>query len=210
MRLPSVPLMMAAVFVFYASAGAPAARAASEGSDVISCADFGGPAPVPTPLDARRLAAEESYHDVFRILSTPNECSDFFGGPAKAATAFNHFSRALRRAPLDNPRVALRMSGDYVRHQDHTTGASYRLFEQATLNSHGPFGSRSAQARVGRYPAHTPQARALALLHELGHLVQGPSGGWLLPNDGGDAALSERNTRVVEDHCLEQLEAIRD
>jgi hypothetical protein len=45
------------------------------------------------------------------------------------------------------------------------------------------------------------------LLHELGHLIRGPAG-WLLPNDGGDAALSDRNTRTVESRCSEQLLAL--
>jgi len=226
MRLPSVPLAFAAGVLLHICAAAPAARAAApnEPTAVSSCADFGAPAPadavrpvpsaarpapVPTPLDAEGLAAEETYRDVFRILSTPNRCSDFFGGPARAAQVFNHFSRVLKRAPLDDPKVALRMWGTYSRHRDTPTGASYRLFEQATINSAGPLAGGSAPLRVGRYPGNTPQARALVLLHELGHLVEGPAGGWLLPNDGRDAEASARNTRLVEAHCGEQLEAIR-
>lgn len=225
MRLPSLPLFIAVGVALHLCLTPTEARAAAhEPPPVVSCADFGAPpgvddvlpgaaaarpAPVPTPLDAAGLVAGGAYRDVFRILSTPNRCSEFFGGPSKAAVAFNHFSRGLKSAPLDDPKIALRMSGNYVRYQDHPTGANYRLFEQATLNSDGPVGGR-ARAQVGRYPGHSPQARALVLLHELGHLVQGPAGAWLLPNDGHDAALSARNTRLVEEHCAEQLEAIQE
>ncbi len=43
------------------------------------------------------------------------------------------------------------------------------------------------------------------LLHELGHLIPGKDKNWLLPNDGGDAILSTRNSRTVENHCEEQI-----
>jgi hypothetical protein len=168
------------------------------------------PSPVPTPLDARHLADERTYRDVFRILSTPNPCSDFYGGPAKASTAFNQFARQLKRGRLDDPKIALRMSGNYTNYQDHATGVAYRIFDRATINTDGPVTGRAVSMQVGRYPGHTPQARALVLLHELGHLVREPNGDWLLANDGDDIEKSTRNTRVVEAHCAEQLKAIRD
>jgi hypothetical protein len=63
--------------------------------------------------------------------------------------------------------------------------------------------------QVGRFPAASRPARALMLLHELGHLIRG-SEGWLLQPDGGDAVLSDRNTRTVESRCKEQLLALRE
>jgi hypothetical protein len=163
--------------------------------------------PVPTPLDAQRLADPDGYRAVYQILSAENSCSDFYGGPAKATTAFNKFFSRLKRGRLDDPTIALRMTGTYTRYQDHATGAAYRIFDQATLNSDGPVTSRGGRMMVGRYPGNSAQARALVLLHELGHLVQGPKG-WLLPNDGGDLLLSTSNTRLIEAHCAGQLEAI--
>ena len=62
--------------------------------------------------------------------------------------------------------------------------------------------------QVGRFAAETRQAKALLLLHEMGHLVGTPDGGWLLPSDGGNPELSERNTRTVESQCLKQLLAL--
>lgn len=230
MRLPNVSLAFAAAVLLHISTAAPEARAANAPMVVTSCMDLSepnisegeevvpgaaAPLPVPTPLDARRLAAEEAYADVFRILSRENSCSRLFGGPPRAVEAFNRFARQLSSGRLGNPRIALRMSGTYTLYQDRTTGAVYRLFERAMINSDGPLGAHAgrppvSRMTVGRYLANTPQARALVLLHELGHLVQAPRGGWLLPNDGNNDELSERNTRQVEAHCIEQLKAIRD
>lgn len=170
------------------------------------------PVPAPTPLDLKtvRLADEESYKDVFQILKDENSCSAFYGGSAKAVTAFNQFASHLRSAPLGSSPVAVRMSGQYTNYHDQLTGASYRLFDVATINSSGPFFDRSStslssKANIGRFAAHTREARALILLHELGHLVEGGDGKWLLPNDGNNSALSDRNTETVEAHCAGQL-----
>ena len=190
-----------------------AAGDAKPAEDVLPAA--ARPLPVPTPLDGRDLADRESYEDVFRILSEENKCSRFYGGPAQAAEAFNQFARRLETRRLDDSTVALRMSGSYTRYRNQETGATYRVFERAVINLDGPIGPRppSISARrvaVGRYPAYTPKARALVLLHELGHLIEKPSGDWLLRNDGHDSDLSERNTSEVEAHCFEQLKAVRD
>jgi hypothetical protein len=236
MRLPSVSLACAVwVLCHLPAAAVPEARAASHGPTLVtSCMDLSEPKtmdfiapparedllpsaarpwPVPTPLDARRLAHGESYEDVFEILRGENECSRFFGGPARAVEAFNEFASRLHSRNLGTPTVAVRMTGTYTRYRNGETGATFRIFERAMINRDGPFGPRPPSAprmQVGRFQAYTPQARALVLLHELGHLVEGKSGEWLLPNDGDDAALSERNTRRVEAHCFEQLKAIRD
>lgn len=173
--------------------------------------------PPPTPLDVKleKLVDKESYADVFRVLKDDNACSRFFGGPNRAVEVFNRLSRQLRSKAIGAGSIAIRMSGDYTKFNDALTGASYRLFEEATINSHGPFAMRVpapwlASRQIGRFPAQTRQARALILLHELGHLIQGTDGKWLLPNDGEDAALSERNTRTVEAHCIKQLLALKD
>jgi hypothetical protein len=228
MRLPGLSFALV-VWVFLYLCSAPALRthaatgcmslgepetmdlsAPHHAEDVLPAA--ARPRPVPTPLDARKLAHRESYEDVFEILSRENRCSGFFGGPARAVEAFNQFAGRLANRNLGTPTVAIRMAGSYTRYQNHETGASYRIFDSAVINRDGPFGPRmpsAARMQVGRYQAHTPQARALVLLHELGHLLETRSGDWLLPNDGDDPALSERNTREVEAHCAEQLKAIR-
>lgn len=175
-----------------------------------------GAAPRPTPLDyeAERLAVGGvTYRDVFRVLREDNPCSRFFGGPRVAVRVFNELARQLRRKPVGGGDVALTMTGSYTWYQDARSGASYRLFDEASVNSNGPFyvvpPPSGARYQVGRFPAASRAGKALMLLHELGHLIRGPSG-WLLPNDGGDAALSDRNTRTVESRCLGQLLALRE
>jgi hypothetical protein len=175
----------------------------------------GAAAPLPTPLDheAEGLALGDTYEDVFRALKDDNPCSRFFGGPGVAVTVFNSFARSLRRKTLGEGNVGLVMSGSYTWYQDMRSGASYRLFDEAAINSSGPFvvlpPPSGARFLVGRFPAASRRAKALMLLHELGHLIRGPAG-WLLPNDGGDLALSLRNTRTVESRCIEQLLALRE
>lgn len=236
MWLPGLSLAFAAALSVAAAGPAREARAANEPVAVTVCMDLAEPRtfsdeadakpveavlptaarPVPTPLDARALVDQKSYGDVFKILSTDNPCSRFFGGPAKAVETFNRFASKLDTSPLGDPQVAIRMSGGFSYYQDHKTGASYRLFDRAAINSDGPLGTRAvtggraARVQVGSFQGHTPQARALIMLHELGHLVRTPEGGWLLPNDGHNPALSTRNTREVEARCAEQLRAVRD
>jgi hypothetical protein len=166
-------------------------------------------APTPLDLSSGQVADKPSYRDVFRVLKDDNACSQFFGGPQLAVTVFNQFTRRLRPKRLGKSSVGVVMTGEYTNFQDMRTGQSYRVFEQATLNSDGPFRSKSAaRMRVGSFPAETRQGRALMLLHELGHLIKGKDGGWLLPNDGGDAARSESNTKEVESHCRGELLAL--
>lgn len=171
------------------------------------------PVPVPTPLNAKaeRLADRESYADVFRMLKDENACSTFFGGPARALTAFNEFARQLRTRSFGAGATSIRMSGHYALYSDRASGASYRLFDEAVINRDGPFVSRASATtmHVGSFRADTRQARALMLLHELGHLIRGVDGRWLLPNDGNDGVLSDLNTKTVQSHCEEQLLTIK-
>jgi hypothetical protein len=169
--------------------------------------------PVPSLLRPTGLADAASYSDAFRVLSQESSCSRFFGGPRLALTILNGFAPQLRGRPLGQGGVGIRMSGGYDIYRDGATGVTYRLFKEAFINSDGPFLMRvvrpqSARLRVGRFEAETRQAKVLLLLHEMGHLVGTPGGGWLLPDDGGDAEQSERNTRTVESQCLKQLLAL--
>lgn len=173
------------------------------------------PAPVPTPLGiafANRLHAD-TYMDVYLILREENTCSRFFGGVLTATEVLNRFTEQLRTKPFDNPNVAIEMSGEVMMVNNNKTGASYRLFEEVAVNSIGPLYIQPVLSQVprrlyGRFPSDTRAARTLIILHELGHLVRGADGRWLLPNDGHNAELSRRNTNTVENKCLKQLRAL--
>lgn len=169
--------------------------------------------PVPNLLQLSGLVDAASYSDAFRVLSQESSCSRFFGGPRVALTVLNGLAPQLRSRPLGQGGVGIQMRGGYDIYRDGATGVTYRLFREAFINSDGPFLMRvhrpqTARLWLGRFEAETRQAKVLLLLHEMGHLVGGPGGDWLLPDDGGDAAQSERNTRTVESQCLKQLLAL--
>jgi hypothetical protein len=67
---------------------------------------------------------------------------------------------------------------------------------------------RRLPADVGSFSPGSRRARALILLHELGHLIEGPDGKWLLPDDGFDGQQSNANSLRVEKTCRVQLEAL--
>jgi len=106
------------------------------------------------------------------------------------------------------------MTGETTNILHAPSGLSFRLFEKAVLNTHGAFYRRQpvhSDANVpyvGRFAPDTRGARALIMLHELGHLLRGRDGKWLLADDGGDPMQSERNTGLVEEHCGHQLKAL--
>ena len=174
------------------------------------------PLAVPTPLEG--IAGDpfyrKAYADVYRILSAENECSSFYGGPARAALVFNKFAERLRPGRLSEVRTGSRMSGGDISVVHAPTGQTYRLFEQAVLNTEGPFYRRqmssgvSPMPGIGKFGPGTREARALILLHELGHLVRGADGRWLLKDDGHDSSLSARNTDLVENRCGAQIRAL--
>lgn len=199
-----------------ASASTPDAATPAERAGDASTPEVASPAPLPTPLDiafGSQLHAD-TYMDAYRILREENSCSRFFGGALKATEVLNRFTEQLRNRRFDNPNVAIEMSGAITLVHNNRTGASYRLFEQVAVNSIGPLYiqpvlSQVPRRLIGRFSVDTRAARTLIILHELGHLMRGADGDWLLPNDGGNAELSRRNTNTVENNCRKQLTALK-
>jgi hypothetical protein len=174
--------------------------------------------PVPTPLAiARKRDAtyKSAYHDVYHILSSPNPCSSFFGGPGVAVEVLNQLFRELDTTKLSSTRTSMVMSGRTRRVINARTGVNYRLFEKAAINTSGPFYQRKLTAsaplvpNVGSFEPDTREARATILLHELGHLLQGSNGQWLLPNDGDSDEQSQKNTGTIEERCGNQIKELR-
>ena len=169
--------------------------------------------PHPLVLSKRDFEVTQAYVDVFRILSDQNTCSSFYGGTRSATTVLNSFVPAVEPHRLTRE-VTFKMSGRPQLLHDVITGTSYRLFEKVTVNTNSSFYKRRLDSLlrfpsdVGRFPPGTRAARALILLHELGHLIQGTNGEWLIPDDGHDDALSQRNTLRVQQACRVQLQAL--
>lgn len=167
------------------------------------------PAVIPQLLrDDRILGA--AYYDTLKILSNVNSCSNFFGGSTGAIVVLNNLMGTVKREYLEGS-VGMRMSGEVMTVTDAPTNTKFRLFKRTSINAKGPFYRKRASMdeaaipRLGRYEPNTKAVRALILLHELGHLMKGNDGNWLLPDDGRSERLSNDNSARIEDVCGEQI-----
>ena len=170
-------------------------------------------APVaPSPLIHEDKVLGSAYYATLAILSSQNPCSDFFGGPDSVGI-FNELVSRIRKDAM-SVGIGMRMSGLVTNIQDAKTNKNYRLFAKVSLNSRGPFYRRKAALweptvpRVGSFEPSTKEARVLILLHELGHVMRGPDGQWLLPNDGEDEGKSLANSQKIEDVCDGELSTL--
>ena len=170
--------------------------------------------PRPLVFTNKDWSLTRTYLDVFQILSNQNSCSSFYGGPKTATTVLNDFVALVKSEPLLRE-VSFLMGGQQRMIHDNATGAFYRLFERTLVNSNGSFYQRRSDPTrrirfdIGSFAAGTRRARALILLHELGHLIQGENGSWLLPDDGKSGRQSDANTLRVQEVCRAQLRALR-
>ena len=155
-----------------------------------------------------------AYSDVFKILSDQNTCSDFYRGPRTATTVLNGFVRRVKSQSLLRD-VSFEMVGSPRIIRDPATGASYRLFEKTMVNINGSFYQRREDpmrkfpSDVGTFAPGSRAARALILLHELGHLIQDENGDWLIPDDGFDGRQSKANTLRVQQMCRKELDGLQ-
>jgi hypothetical protein len=170
----------------------------------------------PPPLIVRKKDwnITEAYSDVYKILSDQNPCSRFYGGPQAAIIVLNSFVTGVKSQPLVRE-VSFQMAGRPRLIREPATGASYRLFEKTVVNTNGSFYRRREDpmhrfpSDVGSFAPGSRRARALIFLHELGHLIQGENGTWLIRDDDHDFPQSKANTLRVEHECRAQLEALK-
>ncbi len=177
--------------------------------------------PTPSEEQPRRLVVvkkdwslNSAYSDVFKILSQGNACSDFYGGSRAATTVLNEFFVLVTPEQM-NREVTFQMVGPPRLLRDPATGASYRLFNRTVVNTNGSFYQRRVEmmreypSDIGSFTPGSRQARALILLHELGHLIRDENGDWLIPDDGHNGPQSKANTLRVQKACRVQLETLR-
>jgi hypothetical protein len=170
--------------------------------------------PRPLEFSGKDWDLTRAYFDVFSILSDENPCSSFYGGARAATMVFNNFAGLVKRGQLLRE-VSFHMTGRPRLILDAPTRTSYRLFDSSVVNLDGAFYQhrpdllRKFPADVGTFRPGTRRARALILLHELGHLIQGEDGTWLLPDDGNDDRRSRANTMRVQSVCRAQLEKLK-
>jgi len=166
--------------------------------------------PRPLVVTKKDWNITQAYIDVFKILSNQNTCSDFYRGPRTATTVLNGFVRRVKSQSRLRE-VSFEMVGSPRIIRDPATGVSYRLFEKTMVNTNGSFYQRRADpmrkfpSDVGNFAPGSRAARALILLHELGHLIQDENGEWLIPDDGFDNRQSKENTLRVQQVCRKEL-----
>lgn len=166
----------------------------------------------PSPLVSQDKVLGAAYYDTVSILGSNNPCSDFFGGPA-AVGIFNELVSKIRKDALP-AYIGMRMSGRTVHIHDQRTKKSYRMFDKVSLNSRGSFYRRKAALweatvpRIGTFEPNTKEARVLMLLHELGHVMKGSDGRWLLPDDGENEGQSRSNSYKIEDVCNDEIQSL--
>ncbi len=167
---------------------------------------------LPLRNPAKPTELEQAYLDSFSLLKYENPCSQFYGGSA-AIAALNELTQQIRPTHLDR-RIDIRMSGETTIVMSMLTGFTFRLFKNAEINLDGPFYrgydffGRERVPRIGPFDPNTREARVTTVLHELGHLIRGRDGQWLLPNDGENASESEANTQRVLNVCGEEIRAL--
>lgn len=171
--------------------------------------------PLPPPeFRSKDLTLSAAYYNALSILSTNNQCSDFFGGPS-AMTVLNLLVVQARKDYFSNT-IAMRMHGETINGHDARTNTRYRLFTKVSINGNGPFYKRGNGRSerwitgVGSFDANTEEVRVLILLHELGHLIRRSDGQWLLPDDGGNDQLSRKNSRQIEEVCRDEFKRLGD
>ena len=218
--------VLAIVVLLLASAGVAAESRKSVITEVdpggagrtVSGAEASGAPPLPVlmPLAPKLLSLDKvcrvAYLDAFNILKDDNSCSRFFGGSKASVDVLNNLALRMQKKPLGDQGIGIRMWGQSTFVKNVATGFSYRLFDNALVNANGPFyshpplGAASARNRsVGRFPSHTREAKVLMLLHELGHMIQGPDGNWLIPDDNKSHEQNLKNTMAIEAQCGKQI-----
>lgn len=190
-----------------------AAQTEDESPPFLSHLEKPSASPTPVNLYGADALLSKAYRDVFEMLSQPNECSGFYGGSQTAVFVLNKFVVRITKSQLPKD-VSFVMKGRIISNSSQGSGMRYRLFESAIVNIRGSFyqtkafESQPSLPSIGTFPAGTRSARALILLHELGHLIEGQDHNWLIRDDGMESAQSRRNTELVEHACRRKLDSL--
>ena len=171
------------------------------------------PVPVPalpSPMIIEDHVVGSAYYDALSILTASNSCSDFFGDSSVSLEVFNNLMRRLKRDEYPVA-IGMRMSGPITSVVNVRTNIAYRLFDRVSINARGPFYRSTASKSeptipsIERFRPNSREIRILMLLHELGHLMKGAEGNWLLPDDGNNEELSRANSHKIVEVCGDQI-----
>ena len=172
-----------------------------------------GPTALPFPESKRISVLDRTHLDLFSILTEDTPCSRFFGG-APAIEVLNTLILQLKPGWFHSS-IAVKMGGQTINYNNVRLNLSYRVFERAELNLGGPFYKAGAFPtepsipHIGNFPPNTREARAIILLHELGHMIRRPDKQWVLPNDGDDQIVSRANTYRIKAVCDDEIRKLK-
>ena len=218
--------LMSLALVSVAAAAAPDTTCAPDVADEVwpratgdsklpSEASASVPVPaLPAPMIIKDRIIGSAYDDARSILHTSNPCSDFFGGSSVSLEVFNSFIGRLKR-DYYSVSIGMRMSGPVTSVLNMSTKTAYRLFDKVSVNGNGPFYRSTASKseptipRIGSFQPNSREIRVLILLHELGHLIKGTEGKWLLPDDGDDVETSRANSQKIATVCGDQIRGLK-
>jgi hypothetical protein len=183
--------------------------------------------------DENQGAVDQAVRDALNILGQNNDCSKVFGletydsdgnlvdERTDVTEIVKALGKQLKPGRLDDKNVGIRMQnngtpGATVSNQ--ITGLEYRLFNEAIVNTNGPFFTNGR--RIGNYSSTSRAGRALAVLHEVAHLRKvghytNKDGRrintYLIPPDDEEEESSEtsqKNTAAIEKACKKELDAL--
>ncbi len=156
---------------------------------------------------------ESAYLDVYDLLGTNNQCTQFYRGKGSQLVLEELVVR-LRERTIPDATIGVRMFGAFQILGNHEAGITYRLFEKSDLNSMGAFyksktfPSQQLVPNIGSFRPNTREARIVILLHELAHMIKGPDGLWLIPDDGASDNTSRLNTQLIEAKCGNEIRGL--
>lgn len=164
---------------------------------------------LPASVSESQLLIDSAHSDARNILGEDNSCSRFFGGSRDSIYVLGKLAGQMQPVKVAIPQVGIRMTGKVREIQNVQTGLKYRLFENVLVNVNGPFYRVSCHlgffAHFGGFAPNTREIRVMMLLHELGHMMRGTDGNWLIPDDGNNWTLSAHNTLLIEEKCGDHI-----
>jgi RHS repeat-associated protein len=181
----------------------------------------GGAATQAQILAQQQAIIDQAVEDTYMVLQLAGECSLFFGGRAFAQNVLSSLHAAMRPLPLTDGngapdrKTGIGLTGDYSATMGSYNGiplnAVYRLPGLAAVNTNGGFYQGST--KTGDYNSSSRRGRALAILHELAHLIgtMDDNGNvtWSIPHDGPGApdGTSEKSTNTILEKCRRDIES---
>jgi RHS repeat-associated protein len=135
---------------------------------------------------------DKTFDRLEKLLKKGGACAEFLGAYGlDALNAMRNASRFTRSSGPGNNPTGISMDLQPL-------NGNFRAPTSVTFFTNGPFFVGVNKPALGTFPAGSNGAQLVALMHELGHLVKNPNGtGPLLPNDGGNSALSQTNTDTM-------------